>query len=102
MFACRTALTSTCLFSLFVTTSFAAPAAQGGSCPVTSMVPTIYTGVIEAPGTTYPYTNTLNILQLSLPLTTVTTTGTWTYDGTTSTYTETKTLTALPSYHSGC
>ncbi|KIJ63853.1 hypothetical protein HYDPIDRAFT_40872 [Hydnomerulius pinastri MD-312] len=80
---------SVCLLSAL----FAGVLAEVTDCPVTYTVTTSYTGLIEAPGTTYPYTTTVTLTEVSYPLTTQTSTEAWTYEGTTSTYTYTTTYT---------
>ncbi|KAI0919485.1 hypothetical protein AcW1_003280 [Taiwanofungus camphoratus] len=90
------------------------------SCPYTTVFTTTYTGLIEAPGTTYPYTTTVVLTSVSYPLATSTETETYTFSGTvwegsptytitttdyTSTYTETFVYTNYygePPYPSGC
>jgi len=78
----------------------ATPTKSSPNCPVSTTYTTSYTGLIEAPGTTYPYTTTVVIDDVIYPTTTYTTTdkGTWTYHGTTSTYAVVETVTSTNYY----
>ncbi|KAH7912649.1 hypothetical protein BJ138DRAFT_757359 [Hygrophoropsis aurantiaca] len=90
------------VFAGVSTVHAAAAATPTSNCPVTSVITSTYTGLIEAPGTTYPYTTTVTLTEVSIPPSTTTITGTWTYEGTTSTYTETETYTNYYGPWPGC
>ncbi|KAH7921852.1 hypothetical protein BV22DRAFT_1131938 [Leucogyrophana mollusca] len=101
---CRTYIITACvvLFAGVGVVDAAAAATPAQNCPVTSTITSTYTGLIEAPGTTYPYTTTVTLTEVSYPLTTQTITEAWTYEGSSSTYTETETYTNYYGPFPGC
>ncbi|KAL6305159.1 hypothetical protein BKA93DRAFT_749291 [Sparassis latifolia] len=50
-------------------------------CPASYTETLSYTGLIEAPGTTYPYTTTVTITGVEYPIATSTETGIYTFSG---------------------